>query len=185
VTEAEQRQRRIAIVGVTGSGKTTLARELARRAGLPHVELDALYWEPNWTPAPAEIFRARVSEALRGEEWIADGNYGVVRDLVWARADTLVWLDYDLPLVLWRLTQRVWTRVFSREELWNSNRERLRDHFFSRDSLYVWALKTHARRRREYPAHLARPEFAHLVVARLRSPRATQAWLASQPSPPP
>jgi adenylate kinase family enzyme len=176
-----RRLRRIVVVGVTGSGKTALARVLSRRLGLPHVELDALYWGPNWTPVPDEVFRARVAEALRGEAWVADGNYGIVRDIVWARVDTLVWLDYDLPVILWRLTQRMWQRVFTQEELWNGNRERLRDHFFSRNSLYLWALKTHGRRRREYPLHLRRPEFAHLAVVRLRSPRATEDWLASLP----
>ena len=175
---ADPSPRRIAVVGVTGSGKTTLARQLARRLGLPHVELDALYWEPNWRAAPPEVFRARVAEALRGDAWIADGNYGVARDLIWSRAERLVWLDYALPVILWRLTQRAVRRVFVREELWNGNRERLRDHFFSRNSLYLWALKTYRRRRREYPLQLRQPEFAHLTVVRLRSPRATEAWLS-------
>ena len=177
-TAIDRRLRRIVVVGVTGSGKTTLARELSRRLGLPHVELDAFYWEPNWTPAPAETFRARVAEALQGGAWVADGNYGIARDIVWARADTLVWLDYGLPVILWQLTRRMWRRVFSQEELWNGNRERLREHFFSRDSLYLWAFRTYWRRRREYPVHLRRPEFAHLTVVRLRSPRVTKDWLA-------
>jgi adenylate kinase family enzyme len=180
-TAIDRRPRRIVVVGVTGSGKTTLARELSYRLGLPHVELDALYWEPNWTPAPAETFRARVAEALQGGAWVADGNYGIARDIVWARADTLVWLDYGLPMILWQLTRRMWRRVFSQEELWNGNRERLREHFFSRDSLYLWVFKTYWRRRREYPVHLRRPEFAHLTVVRLRSPQATDEWLTTLP----
>jgi hypothetical protein len=75
----------------------------------------------------------------------------------------------------------MWRRVFSQEELWNGNRERLRDHFFSRDSLYLWVFKTYWRRRREYPVHLRRPEFAHLTVVRLRSPQATDEWLTTLP----
>jgi adenylate kinase family enzyme len=175
------RLRRIVVVGITGSGKTTLAQELSRQLSWPHIELDALYWDPNWTPAPAEVFRARVAEALRGETWVADGNYGVTRDLVWARADTLVWLDYRLLVILWQLTRRMWRRVFTQERLWNGNRERLREHFFSRNSLYLWAFKTYWRRRREYPAHLRQPEFAHLTVVRLRSPKDAEEWRARLP----
>ena len=88
--------RRAAVVGTSGSGKTTLATSLAQRLGLAHVELDSLYWGPDWTPAPRERFREQVARALSGEAWTTDGNYGAVRDIVWARADTVVWLDLSL-----------------------------------------------------------------------------------------
>src|SRR5512141_1433681 len=132
---------RYAVVGLTGSGKTRLARALAERLGLPHIELDALFWGPNWQPAPREGFRARVAEALGGEAWVADGNYSAVRDLVWQRAQALVWLDYSLPLVLWQLAVRTWRRITQREALWGGNRESLRAQFLSRDSLFLFALK--------------------------------------------
>src|SRR5438132_8383373 len=90
--------RRVVVVGTSGSGKTTLAREIARRLSLPHVELDAVHWGPGWTEPPVELFRQRTQEALQGDRWVADGNYGKVRDLVWGRAEMLVWLDYALPL---------------------------------------------------------------------------------------
>src|SRR5205823_6990985 len=105
-----QPPRRIVVVGSTGSGKTTLASQLARRLALPHVELDALHWEPNWTMAPLDRFRQRVEEALNGEGWVVDGGYGKVRDIVWGRAETLVWLDYGLPVILWRLLKRTLRR---------------------------------------------------------------------------
>jgi adenylate kinase family enzyme len=165
------------IVGSTGAGKTTLARRLAERLALPRVELDALYWEPGWRPAPAEVFRARVAEALAGSAWVVDGNYGTVRDIVWRRAELLVWLDYPLPLVLWRLLRRTLRRALTREELWNGNRERLTTNFASRDSLFLWAIQTHAVRRREYAHAVRAPEHRHLAVVRLRNPRATAAWL--------
>src|SRR5215813_3241988 len=98
-----QTRQRIMIIGTTGSGKTTLASQLAKRLALSQVELDALYWNPQWTPASPEVFRERVSAALSGERWVVDGNYQLVRDLIWQRADTLIWLDYPLPLALWRL----------------------------------------------------------------------------------
>src|SRR5579871_6058918 len=88
---------RIVVVGSTGSGKTTLARHLACRLHLAHVELDALHWDANWVPAPTPIFRERVDAALSGPAWAVDGNYSKVRDIVWPRADTVIWLDYPLP----------------------------------------------------------------------------------------
>ncbi|MCI0477322.1 MAG: hypothetical protein L0Y55_13830 [Anaerolineales bacterium] len=167
---------RIAVVGATGSGKTTLAREIARRLSYPHVETDALHWEPNWTEAPRDIFRARVDAASRGDCWVIDGNYSKVRDIVWARADTLVWIDYALPVIFWRLGWRTLRRVITREELWGNNREGWRA-FVGRDSLFLWVLTSRPRHRREYPALLQKPEYAHLKLIRLRSPRETDAWL--------
>jgi adenylate kinase family enzyme len=172
---------RIVVVGTSGSGKTTLAREIGRRLGMPHVELDALHWDPGWTEAPLPVFRERVAAALGGERWVADGNYGKVRDLVWGRAELLVWLDYPLPVVMGRLVRRIFRRVLTREELWNGNRERLRDHLFTRDSLLLWALQQHPRHRREYPGRFSQPAFCHLEVVRLQSPRAAQEWLAALP----
>lgn len=171
--------RRIAVVGTTGAGKTTLAQQLSRILRIPHVELDALHWGPDWAPADVETFRARTSQALLGDTWVSDGNYHAVRDIVWGQADTIIWLDYPLPTALWRLWWRTLRRVFAREELWNRNRERFREQFFSRDSLFLWALRSARRRRREYPALLSSPEYQHLEVVHLRSPRATRAWLAS------
>jgi adenylate kinase family enzyme len=163
--------KRIVVVGSTGSGKTTLARRLARQLDLTHVELDALHWDPNWTPTSASVFRERTAAALGGASWVADGNYSKVRDIVWARADTVIWLDYSLPIILWRLARRTCWRVITRVELWNGNRERFREQFFSRESIFLWALTTYRRRRREYPALFERPEHAHLTIVHLRSPR--------------
>ena len=129
---------RIAVVGTSGSGKTTLARQLSGRLGLAHVELDALHWDAGWAPTPAAIFQQRADAALGGDAWVVDGNYPEVRDLIWRRADTIVWLDYRLALIMWRLTLRTFRRVATREVLWNGNRERdLSAHFFSRDSIFL------------------------------------------------
>jgi adenylate kinase family enzyme len=169
---------RIAVIGVTGSGKTTLAAQLARRLSVCHVEMDALYWEPHWTEAPLDVFRARVADALNGNAWVVDGNYSKVRDIVWGRADTIVWLDYALPLTLARLAKRTFRRIITQEELWGSNRETFRGALLSRDSIFLWALKTYRLRRKNYPAWFTKPEFQHLSVIHLTSPRAADDWLA-------
>lgn len=169
----------IVIVGSTGSGKTTLAHLLAGRLDCPHVELDALHWEPNWAPAQPDIFRQRVGSALDRESWIADGNYSKVRDIVWDQAELLIWLDYGLPLLIGRLMRRTTRRIVRREILWSNNRETWRA-LLGRDSLLMWLLTSFRRRRREYPVLLASPPYAHLTVVRLQSPRALQQWLAKQ-----
>ena len=109
--------------------------------------------------------------------WAVDGNYSVVRDIVWGRADTLVWLDYPFPVVMRQLTRRTLKRGLGRETLWNGNRERLWAQFASRDSIFLWALRTHWKRRREYGMLLADPRYAQLERVRLRSPKEMRAWL--------
>jgi adenylate kinase family enzyme len=173
--------RRIAVVGSAGAGKTTLAQRLGERLGLPHVELDALFWGPDWTPAPRDLFREKVGRALAGAAWATDGNYSAARDIVWGRADTLVWLDYALPLVLWRVTRRTLRRALTGQVLWSGNQERLRNALLSNDSLILYALRTHHRRRRDYARLCRQPEYAHLDVIRLRAPRETRRWLQSLP----
>jgi hypothetical protein len=145
------------------------------------VELDALHWDPGWNPAPVEVFRARVARALAGDAWAVDGNYSVVREIVWSRANTIVWLDFPWHVVMLRVTWRTITRSLTREELWNGNRERFSEAFFGRDSIILWALQTYSRRRKEYPGLLSQPRFEHLHKVRLPSPRAAREWLATLP----
>jgi adenylate kinase family enzyme len=175
---------RAVVVGATGSGKSTLAERLAARLGGVYVELDALHWEPHWTEAAPDVFRARVERATAGACWVVAGNYGRVRDVVWPRADTVVWLDYPFPLVLGRLTARTVRRAVTGEVLWNGNREHLWDHcrLWSEKSLFNWLLKTFWAYRREFPRLFDQPAHAHLRVVRLRRPRDAAAWLAGLPS---
>jgi adenylate kinase family enzyme len=161
--------RRISIVGTIGSGKTTFARKTSRLLDAPHIELDALHWEPNWVEAPNDLFRERVKRSLQGDFWVVDGNYHQVRDIVWNRADTVVWLDYPFRTIIGRLARRTMRRILTHEKLWNGNQEHIRG-LFTRDSVFLWAIRTYRRRRRQYPTLLGRPENSHLEVVRLRSP---------------
>jgi adenylate kinase family enzyme len=169
--------RRVNVIGTSCAGKTTFAAKLAAAMSVPHVELDALHWEPGWAEVSNDVFRSRVSEAAAGDGWVVDGNYSPVRDIVWSRADAVVWLDFPLPLVLWRSLTRTLARVYRRESCCNGNRESLRRALVSRESIILWVLQTHARRRREFRELL--PQFAaqDRKVVILRSPQQAQCWL--------
>ncbi len=169
---------RINVIGTSCSGKTTLARAIAHRTGLPYVELDALFWGPGWTPVADELFRQRVTRAASGERWVIDGSYSVIRPITWSRADTIVWLDYPMPLVLFRWARRTVHRIRSREEFWTGtgHRESVRNAL-RHDGLLWWILRTHrSRRDRTLAALRERPS---LDLVRLHSPAETDAWLRS------
>jgi len=169
--------RRVAVVGTSCSGKTTFAAVLAAQLQAPHIELDALHWRPDWAAAPREAFREAVGLATSPERWVSDGNYSVVRDLVWGRATALIWLDYSFPTVLRRALYRTARRALLREELYSGNRETFRKAFLSRDSILWWVVTTWGRRQREYRKLFERGAFAHLEIVALSSPREAAEFL--------
>ena len=169
--------RRVVVIGTTGSGKSTLAERLAAQTGLRVVELDALFWGRDWRPVPVELFRHRVERETRGDGWIVVGNYGQVRDLVWSNADTLIWLDLPLPLVMWRLVRRTVRRAATKAELWGTgNRESFRNAFLSRQSILLWALKTHRRNRERYASECM-PLAREKRVVRLQNKREVERFV--------
>lgn len=170
---------RILVLGRTGSGKTTLARELAARLGVPHVELDSLYFGPGFETVPLPLLRERTSAAVAGDRWVTDGNKSAVRDLVWPRADTVVWLDYPLVVSLWRLGRRAVRRtsVLKAETAGATERTALPRQMLRAARGVTTALRSHAGQRRDYPRMFAAPQNRHLQVVRLRSPRETHRWL--------
>lgn len=169
--------RRILVIGPTGSGKTTLARQLSELLDLPHIELDAIHWGADWALPTVREFRRRVADVAAGDEWVMDGNYSKVRDITWGRAEVVVWLDYGLLLTLWRLLLRTTGRLVRRELLWHGNRESVRGQFFSRESLFVWAVKSHGRRRREYHDAFGAAEHNQLERIRFVTPGESETWL--------
>ncbi len=172
--------RRVSVVGNSGSGKTTFAADLARRMGVPHLELDSVFHQPGWVPLPPGEFRARVTEFTAAPGWVVDGNYTTVRDIVWDRADTVVWLDPPRWRVIRRITWRTLRRAVTRAELWNGNREPWAN-FFRPDperSVIAWSWTRHRVYQDRYRHAMADPANAHLRFIRLTGPDQAAAVLA-------
>ena len=170
---------RVVVVGCSGSGKTTFARQLARLLGAPHIELDALHWLPDWVPRPTDEFCTLVAPAVSQEQWVMDGNYRAVRDLVWSQATAVVWLNYAFPTVFGQVLRRTLRRTLTREELFTGNRESLRRSFLSRDSILWWVITTFRRRRRQYRALFDQPATVSCVYIEFRRPSEARRFLVA------
>jgi adenylate kinase family enzyme len=161
---------RIVIAGPAASGKSTVARQLAAVLSLPVVELDALYWKPDWVASSEDEFREKVADATAGEAWIVDGHYERVWPELWPRAQAVIWLDLPLPILLVRGFARSWRRWRGHEELWGTNRESVwrQLKFWDADrSLLGWLLRSHKARRRSYIAATVDPRWEHIRFVRI------------------
>ena len=163
--------RRISVVGSSGSGKSTFARELADRLDVPWIELDAVNHQPDWVPLPVEQFRAEARSLAEGETWVIDGNYyGIgVQEIVWERADTVVWIDLPKATAMGQLIRRTLHRGITRQVLWNDNRERLRSLFNREpeDNVVLWAWTRFEQQRERYETAMADPRWTSIEFIRL------------------
>lgn len=174
--------RRVVFIGNSGSGKTTAARHLARALVCPHLELDSVYHQADWTPLPADEFRARVTAFVEASpRWVVDGNYSTVRDIVWGAADTVVWLDLprtrNFVSILWRTARR----FVRQEELWNGNRELVDNWTRIHDpeqSILAWAWAKHPVYRRNYADLMASSGYPGLRILRATSRSEVTRWTA-------
>lgn len=169
---------RIIVYGVTGSGKTTLARQLGERTGLPWHAVDDLTWLPGWVEVPADEQRRRIAAICAGQRWVLDAAYGKWLDVPMARVQLIVGLDYPRWLSLQRLIRRTIARAIDRRPICNGNVETFRQ-IFSRDWIVVWHFKSFTRKRERMRRWAADPQAPDTVL--LRSPRQTRRWLAALP----
>ena len=169
--------KRILVYGVTGSGKTNLARRISEVTGLPwHSVDDEIGWLPDWVERPREEQCDRASRIAASDEWVLDTAYGHWRDIVTSRTELIVALDYPRLVSLGRLLRRTATRTVTRELVCNGNRESLRQALSSH-SILVWHFRSFSHKRERIAKWQAGPSAPPVV--RLRSPRMTEEWLAA------
>ena len=170
---------RVVVIGSSCAGKTTFARELARRLDSTHIELDAIHWMPNWVAREREEFRQLVAGTITAKHWVADGNYSAVRNVLWPRATAIIWLNYSFGIVARRAIRRTLRRTLWNEELYAGNRESLRCAFLSRDSILWWIIKTFRRHRREFQELRTDNTFPNLQWIEFRTPTEATNFLQS------
>nr|WP_272501687.1 adenylate kinase [Silvania confinis] len=173
---------KINIIGTSGSGKSTLARRIATRLALPCIEMDTLYWQPDWQGTPDEEFVSKLEAALDASPgWVLDGNYNRTRAIKWREIDLVVWVDYGFARTLHQAVTRAIQRAWTQQELWpgTGNRESFRRSFLSRESILIWTLKTWRSNRIRYQADMDNPAYAHIRFVRITSRQQADALIAS------
>ncbi|MDA8793127.1 hypothetical protein N9N67_07770 [Bacteriovoracaceae bacterium] len=169
--------KRVVIVGTSGSGKTTLGRQISHIFNIPHRDIDSFNWQENWQALEKSQLRDVLNQFTDQEEWIIDGNYGSVKDITWKKATHIIWLDYKLPFVLKRFFIRSFKRSYTKEILWNNNRETLKNSIWGKESLFLWIFKTHHKLKKEYSTYQESPIYSAKFI-RLIGAKETEAFIA-------
>ncbi len=163
---------RINVVGTSGSGKSTFSKALAEKLGYPYIQLDQLFWLPDWQESADEDFMLKIGKSLDQQTWVLDGNYKRTIPVKWKDVDTVIWLDYPFSVTLWRAIKRALMRIVSKKEAWpNTGNVETWSRLFSRESVVLWTIKTHHRNRRVHVNYMKDPQFQHIEFVRLRNPK--------------
>ena len=171
---------RVNVIGTSGSGKTTFGRELASKLQIPFIELDAIFWGPDWSkPDDSELF-SKLSAALSGSSWVLDGNYSRTLDIKWERVEAVIWLDFSFPRTVAQAVKRAVSRIVSQEDLWpgTGNRESLKT-LFSRDSIVLWTIQSYSRRKKKILGYITSDRYQSIIFHRIKSPKQARRFLQS------
>lgn len=172
--------KKIIIIGTTGSGKSTLGKALSKKLGYKYIQLDQLFWKPNWGETPDDEFFEKIKTEVAGETWVLDGNYTRSNHLTWPQADTIIWLNMPFYLNLYQNISRSVKRAYNQEEIWpnTGNRESF-SRMFSKDSIVLWLLKTYWKNIKKIEARISDPQYSHLKFIRLKSRKDVRDFLAT------
>jgi len=170
---------KINVVGTTASGKTTFGKELAETLGVAFIEMDAIFWEPNWQEPSDTVFFENLQKAIDLPSWVLDGNYTRTIPIKWKDVDTVIWLDYSFRKTIFQSVSRAIKRSYYKTELWpNTGNHETFGKMFSKDSIILWCLRNYQINRKKYEAAMNNPEYSHIQFVRLRSHREAKEYLA-------
>ncbi|MCJ8311446.1 MAG: adenylate kinase [Saccharospirillaceae bacterium] len=171
--------KKINVIGTTGSGKSTFSKLLANKIGCPYIQMDQLYWKPNWIEATDDEFIPKVKVAVSGDSWVLDGNYSRTNDIKWENADTIIWVDFSFFRTLLQLFKRTVIRLMSKQELWlgTGNKESFCKSFMSKKSIFVWFFKNYQKNKSRYSELMQSPKVKHVEFIRLRNPKEVKQFI--------
>ncbi|BCL69280.1 adenylate kinase [Vibrio nigripulchritudo] len=171
--------KKINVVGTSGSGKSTFGRLLAKKLNCTYLEMDAIFWKPDWTESSDEEFFANLKGKLSTESWVLDGNYNRTVPTKWANVDTVVWLDYSFTRTLYQAIKRAFISCFFKQELWEGtgNKESFKKTFFSKKSIILWTISNYQSNRIRYERMLSDPKFSHIEFVRISSPKMAKGFI--------
>jgi adenylate kinase family enzyme len=171
--------KRINIIGTTGSGKSTFASALSDNLSYPYIQIDQIFWKPDWEETADHELLLKLAEAVSGDCWVLDGNYNRTNHIKWERADTIVWIDFGFIRTFLQLLKRTIVRAAMKQELWygTGNKETFYRSFMSKKSILVWYFKSYRRNRSQYSALMKSDEYDHIKWYRLRTPREASKFL--------
>jgi adenylate kinase family enzyme len=170
--------KKVALFGPPASGKTTIARKLSSSLGIPHTNLDEILFTDAGA-LPFNEFHTAAERITRKDSWVVEGNYSKLADVVWHRADVLVWLDLPLRLVVRRIVFRSLRQLAGLDTSAQAQRLTWKRAFFERRSLLRTAIRKYRHNRPRYARQVAETAALGVHVVRLRSGRQADAWLAN------
>lgn len=169
----------INVIGTSGSGKTTFSRKLSEILNIAHIEMDKLFWKPNWTMPDDDEFFLKLKNELDAGKWILDGNYKRTTSIKWQTTEVVIWLDYGFCRTFFQSFKRSINRSITKKELWEDtgNRESFTRTFFDKESILLWVIKTHRKSRKKYELAMSDKKYSGIKFIRLKSPADAEQFL--------
>ena len=163
---------KVNVVGTSGSGKTTFSKKLSQILNIPYVEMDSVFWGPDWHLPTDEEFFIKLKSRLNLHSWILDGNYTRTIPIKWKDINIVIWLDFSFLLTLCRVIKRAVSRSFSQKELWKDtgNKESFKKMLFSKESIVLWMITSYKRVSKNYLNLSNNPKYSHITFIRIKSP---------------
>ena len=170
----------INVVGTSASGKSTFSKELAATLSIQYIEMDALFWKPNWQESTINEFLPKIEAAIANDGWVLDGNYSRTASIKWAKVSTIVWIDYSLSRTVFQAFKRAIQRILSKNEIWpnTGNVESFQKTFLSRKSIILWTLINYHSNRKKYVKIMTSDQYSHIDFVRLKSPKKAKEFIA-------